>query len=79
MVVRQVSGLQSRPSEERGRNSWEQAETALYWKNFFFLREASFAFESFQLIKSRFAREGNGNPLQLFLPGKLHGQRSLEE
>ena len=23
--------------------------------------------------------EGNGNPLQLFLPGKLHGQRSLEE
>ena len=23
--------------------------------------------------------EGNGNPLQLFLPGKLHGQRNLEE
>ena len=21
--------------------------------------------------------EGNGNPLQYFLPGKLHGQRSL--
>lgn len=52
MVVGQVSGLQSRPSEERGRNSWEQAETAIYWKNFFFLREASFALESFQLIKS---------------------------
>ena len=27
----------------------------------------------------RSAGEGNGNPLQLFLPGKLHGQRSLEE
>lgn len=41
MVVEKVSGLQSRPSEKRGRNSWEQAETAIYWKNFFFLREAS--------------------------------------
>ena len=26
----------------------------------------------------RFSREGNGNPLQLFLPRKSHGQRRLE-
>ena len=26
----------------------------------------------------RFSREGNGYPLQLFLPGESHGQRSLE-
>ena len=25
----------------------------------------------------RFPRGGNGNPLQVFLPGKFHGQRSL--
>ena len=25
----------------------------------------------------RSPREGNGNPLQLFLPGKSHGQKSL--
>ena len=25
----------------------------------------------------RFPREGNGNPLQVFLPGESHGQRSL--
>ena len=25
----------------------------------------------------RFSREGNGYPLQLFLPGESHGQRSL--
>ena len=25
----------------------------------------------------RFSREGNGYPLQLFLPGASHGQRSL--
>ena len=25
----------------------------------------------------RSPREGNGNPLQYFLPGKSHGQRSL--
>ena len=25
----------------------------------------------------RFPGEGNGNPLQVFLPGKSHGQRSL--
>ena len=41
MVVGQVSGLQSRPSEKRGRNSWKQVETAIYKKNFSFLREAS--------------------------------------
>jgi len=26
----------------------------------------------------RSPEEGNGNPLQYFLPGKSHGQRSLE-
>ena len=25
----------------------------------------------------RFLRGGNGNPLQILLPGKFHGQRSL--
>ena len=25
----------------------------------------------------RFPGEGNGNPLQVFFPGKFHGQRSL--
>ena len=27
----------------------------------------------------RSAREGNGKPLQYFLPGKSHGQRSLTQ
>jgi len=25
-----------------------------------------------------FPREGKGNPLQVFLPGKVHGQENLE-